>query len=158
MVLRVAAGCAAAFAVAVASAEVAQPEGVADSALTYDNYYAQPEAQLDAVAQPPAPVAGDEAVGCKSSYSGHAAECAAAPGCDALCGDPCCGDACGCGSTCGLGDCSLMGGCCLGDAWTLKGALDPCDCLGFDFGGWTQIGYHSNNIRLSQDFNDGLAF
>lgn len=51
-----------------------------------------------------------------------------------------------------------MGDCCLGDAWTLKGEVDPCGCCAIDFGGWTQFGYHSDNARLSQNRNDNLAF
>ena len=52
-----------------------------------------------------------------------------------------------------------MGGCCdLGDPWTIKGAVDPCNCCGVDFGGWTQFGYHSDRARLSVVDNDALAF
>ncbi|MEN0111329.1 MAG: outer membrane beta-barrel protein, partial [Planctomycetota bacterium] len=73
--------------------------------------------------------------------------------CGDACGDACCGDSVCCGSSC-----SLMGGCCLGDAWTLQGEVDPCGCLPFDFGGWTQAGFHTDNVRLSRERNDGLAF
>ncbi|MEQ8849157.1 MAG: hypothetical protein RIC11_15555, partial [Botrimarina sp.] len=84
--------------------------------------------------------------------------CCAEPSCgcddgccgDGLCGDGC-GDACGCGSTCGLGlgggGCSLLGDCCLGDAYALKDCVDPCGCCPIDFGGWTQFGFHTDNIR-----------
>ena len=86
--------------------------------------------------------------------------CCCDDGCcdDACCGDSCCGDAC-CGDTCCSSCCCNncpLGNCCLGDPWTLKGAVAPC--CGIDFGGWTQFGYHSENTRLSQDRNDGLAF
>ncbi|MEM9186871.1 MAG: hypothetical protein AAGB00_10280, partial [Planctomycetota bacterium] len=80
--------------------------------------------------------------------------------CGDECGDACCGDACGCGSTCGLGGsgcCLLGGGCDLGDPCTLSSYIlgeDSC----WDFGMWTQIGYHSEQTPLSTDFGDVLAF
>lgn len=46
----------------------------------------------------------------------------------------------------------------MGDAWTLKGAVDPCGCSPITFGGWTQIGYHSNESPLSSTRNDSFAF
>lgn len=55
-----------------------------------------------------------------------------------------------------MGD--LFGDCCLGDPCTLKDHVDPCGCCWLDFGGWTQIGYHSDNTRLSFAPNDLLAF
>ncbi|MCI0491732.1 MAG: porin [Planctomycetes bacterium] len=68
--------------------------------------------------------------------------------------DPACGceDAsCGCG-----GGCGLLGDCCLGDAWTLKEYLSPC--CDVNYGGWFEMGYYSDNERLSSAPSDGLAF
>ncbi|TWT85857.1 hypothetical protein Pla123a_06640 [Posidoniimonas polymericola] len=84
--------------------------------------------------------------------------CCAEPscGCDDGCGEDCC-DPCGCGSTCGGFDCCLLGDCCLGDPCTLSShVLGDCAC--WDFGGWTELGYNSNNVRLSQNRGDVLAF
>jgi Putative beta-barrel porin-2, OmpL-like. bbp2 len=54
------------------------------------------------------------------------------------------------------GGCSLLGDCCLGDAWTLKDCVDPC--CEHNFGGWFQMGYHSDNTGLSAQYNDLLDF
>ncbi len=78
---------------------------------------------------------------------------------DSCCGDACCGDSCCGDSCCGCDrDCCLSGltDCCLGTPCTLKEHLAPCSPL--DFGGWTQIGYHSDNTRQSQQFGDLRAF
>ena len=82
--------------------------------------------------------------------------CGCDDGCceDGCCGDDaCCGDACDCGSGCGGGGligaveglslASLMG----------FGASSP-----YEIGGWTAMGYHDNNIPLSQAYNDLLSF
>ncbi|MEN0111143.1 MAG: hypothetical protein AAF805_10515, partial [Planctomycetota bacterium] len=121
---------------------------VQPTALEYDAYYAQPSDAL-----PPTPTADAFA-----PAGPVQAVQAASASCDLACGDiGCCDSACGDSVCCGS-SCSLMGGCCLGDAWTLQGEVDPCGCLPFDFGGWTQFGFHSDNVRLSSDRNDGLAF
>jgi hypothetical protein len=57
----------------------------------------------------------------------------------------------------GQGGCSLFGDCCLGDPCSLRSHLVD-DCCWLDFGGWTQIGYHSNNTRLSANRGDLFAF
>ncbi len=119
------------------------------------------------------PVLGQSAVQTAFNYDLTGYECGEpACGCeepscgcedDACCGDVgCCGDACGCGSSCGcgggfcLGDC--LGDCCLGEPWTLMSCIDPCGCCSTKVGGWTQVGYHNDNTRLSRQFNDLLAF
>ncbi|MGV3486213.1 MAG: outer membrane beta-barrel protein [Planctomycetaceae bacterium] len=64
---------------------------------------------------------------------------APAASCDNGCGAASCDG--GCDSSCGLGSC--FDGCCdLGDPWTLFD--EHC---GWTAGGWTQIGYHSANLR-----------
>ena len=65
------------------------------------------------------------------------------------CGDVCCCDPC-CGSGLGLFDC------CLGDAWTLHDELTPCSDI--NYGGWFQMGYHSDYTRLSAEDAQGLSF
>lgn len=50
-----------------------------------------------------------------------------------------------------------LGDCCLGDPLTLQDELG-LNRSPISFGGWTQIGYHSENIRLSAANGDGLAF
>lgn len=80
-------------------------------------------------------------------------------GCDepsCCCEEPSCGCEDSCCSSCCSDDCCLFGDCCLGEAWTLKDEICPCSSI--DFGGWVSLGYHSDNTRLSQDRNDGLAF
>ncbi|MCA9261550.1 MAG: porin [Planctomycetales bacterium] len=75
-----------------------------------------------------------------------------------------CGDACGCGAGCGCGSACNSGGLLSGMPGTsaleslslAKLAGLECSCL--EFGGWTQMGYHSNNTPLSQAYGDGLAF
>ncbi|MGI9455207.1 MAG: outer membrane beta-barrel protein [Aeoliella sp.] len=92
------------------------------------------------------------------------------PGCacdDACCTDNCCSDSCCsgcCGNSCGSSCCcdrgscldGLCGDCCLGCPCRLKDHVSPCCWL--DFGGWTQLGYHDDNTRQSQQFNDLRAF
>ncbi|MEN1679073.1 MAG: outer membrane beta-barrel protein [Planctomycetota bacterium] len=90
--------------------------------------------------------------------------CCDEPSCgcdDGCCGDSCCGDACGCGSACG-GGCGGFGlstpcNCNLGEAWTLSGALLGDD-YAFSFGGWTQLGYHTEQTPLSGTRGDVFAF
>ncbi|QDU54975.1 hypothetical protein Pan181_11600 [Aeoliella mucimassa] len=71
------------------------------------------------------------------------------------CDDLGCSDACGCGDSCGL---NLCGPCCLGDPWTLMDCIDPCGCSAVTFGGWTQLGYHSDSTRMSSAYGDLFAF
>ncbi|MEQ8847618.1 MAG: hypothetical protein RIC11_07705, partial [Botrimarina sp.] len=145
---RVLAGWATLAVAGVAGAdEVAQPRSIAPSTLRYDSYYAQPAETLPALADeatPPAPTAAP------IPYAAPAA----APGVEPVslhCDAPlaCCGaDACGGHRGCsGGGGCSLLGDCCLGDAYALKDCVDPCGCCPIDFGGWTQFGFHTDNIR-----------
>ncbi|TWT89624.1 hypothetical protein Mal64_00010 [Pseudobythopirellula maris] len=78
--------------------------------------------------------------------------CCADPSCgcdDGCCGDGCC-DPCGCGSSC-----SLLGECCLGEPFRLRDEL-LSSCSPWDFGMWTQIGYHSDRARASFADNDAL--
>ena len=97
---------------------------------------------------------GEPACGCEEEPS-----C----GCDTGCADDCCGSACGdsCGSCCNTccdSGCCLSSNCCLGEPCRLKDHIDPCGCCWLDFGGWTQIGYHTDNTRQSQQFGDLFAF
>ncbi|QDV73609.1 porin [Botrimarina mediterranea] len=152
-----------AFAVAgyAAADQVAQPASVAPAPLQYETYYNQPVDTLPSVTPPNPAVTSDVAYNIAPS-SGYEPSCTAEPNCavepncaaEPSCGlESCCGDACGCGSTCGL-----LGDCCLGDPWTLQGYLDPCGCSPITFGGWTQIGFHTQNTRFSRDDNDAFAF
>lgn len=70
------------------------------------------------------------------------------------CNDDGCDDGCGCGDDYGCGD-----SCCdcgLGEEWSLHDELTPC-CDTY-YGGWFQIGYHSDLTGLSQEPNDLLDF
>ncbi|MCA9238538.1 MAG: hypothetical protein KDA44_23865, partial [Planctomycetales bacterium] len=91
------------------------------------------------------------------SFGGDCCDCGdgCATGCD--CGDPCgCGDGCGCGDACGGGGLlSGMAGTSAIEGLSLSSLLG-LDCL--EVGGWTQMGYHSNNVPLSQAYGDGAAF
>lgn len=86
----------------------------------------------------------DPACGCADPYCGGGPSC----GCD-----PCC-SSCGC-SDCD-GSCCFMGDCDLGDPCTLKDHV--CPCSEHQFGGWLQIGYHSDFTRLSSPAEQGLSF
>jgi hypothetical protein len=109
------------------------------TASDYDSYY-----QDEDVASPsdvaPTPVAGDMH-GCDAN-GGDANGC----GCD--------NNGCGCQDGCGsCGDC--CGWCNLGDAWKLQ----RCEnCWGITYGGWVELGYHSNNVPLSVVNGDLLSF
>lgn len=72
----------------------------------------------------------DAAVGCTS------ATCDTSGACDA---NSC--DGLGCGAGFGL----LGGGCCLGEPWTLC----QNDVCGWKVGGWTSVGYHTQNTQLN---------
>jgi Putative beta-barrel porin-2, OmpL-like. bbp2 len=66
------------------------------------------------------------------------------------------GDACN-GESCGCCDCGRS--CwsdCVGE-FTLDGALG-CECSPWNTGGWTEMGYTSNNVPLSQSYNDLRSF
>lgn len=80
------------------------------------------------------------------------------------CAEPACGceePSCGCedNSCCSScsSDFSLFGDCCLGEPWSLADAVYG-PCRPFEIGGWTQIGYHSQATRMSNEFNDLRAF
>ncbi|TWT88169.1 hypothetical protein Mal64_16460 [Pseudobythopirellula maris] len=60
-------------------------------------------------------------------------------------------------SRCGASTRPLLSGCCLGDPYRVSDEL-LCECSPWDFGFWTQLGYHSNNTRFSTTDNDALAF
>jgi hypothetical protein len=74
-----------------------------------------------------------------------------------------CGDeqqGCGCDSGCCdsysgwcLGSC--LGDCCLGTPCTVKNWLTPC-CCDWNYGGWIEMGYHSDNTGLSRARGDRL--
>jgi hypothetical protein len=65
-------------------------------------------------------------------------------------------DCCGCDSSCNC-DCDNASWCdCVGD-FTLDGALG-WECCPYNIGGWTEMGYTSNNVPLSQTYNDLLSF
>jgi len=143
---------------AVAGAAVAdtvtQPSTVAPATFKYDPYYAQPASSLPEVSSdaPPVPTeSGTPAASRPAPFAPPPEPRHVTHTVSAECGDAACGDRCGCGSSCGL-----LGDCCLGDPWTLKGAVAPCSPI--DFGGWTQIGFHTDNVRLSRVDNDALAF
>jgi hypothetical protein len=81
------------------------------------------------------------------------------------CAEPACGceePSCGCDNDYGCGgsgflDGCLLSDCCLGEPWDLGDEL--CGpCRPFDVGGWTQIGYHSQATRLSNEYGDLRAF
>ena len=108
---------------------------------------------------------------CDNGCCGEPSCCCDEPSCccdDGCCGDSCgcCGDACGCGSACGAGGCALLGGgggfscpcdCNLGEPCSLSSRIlgdDSC----WNFGMWTQIGYHTAQTPLSTSFGDVLAF
>ncbi len=104
---------------------------------------------------------GEPACGCEEPSCGcdDDACCGDGFGTAGCCDSGCCGNACGCGSSCSLFDgCCLFDDCCLGDPCTLKDHMDPCGCCAINFGGWTQLGYHSDNTRLSFNRGDLLAF
>ena len=94
------------------------------------------------------------------------APCAAAPAaCDSGCATPSCGgcDSCsgGCGSFGGgcLSGClsSICSDCCLGDAWTLSGALHGNCPPPIKIGGWFSAGYHSEGNGKFNNRPDELA-
>ncbi len=85
------------------------------------------------------------------------------------------GEGCGCeGGGCESGGCDsgccesgycddggwgcCLTDCCLGDAWTLEDYCDPCDSSPHNYGGWIQMGYHSDNTGLSSSYNDLFDF
>lgn len=74
------------------------------------------------------------------------ADCACEPSCGCECGDSCC-------DSCGGGSCF---DCCLGEPCTLKDQLTPC--CDHNYGGWIQLGYHSDPTRLSTAYGDGASF
>lgn len=76
--------------------------------------------------------------------------------CDAGCCDSCGGVGCCdcCGSDCG---CCLFGPCCLGEPYKLRDCLVG-ECCWLDMGGWTQLGYYSDNDRFSVSDGDLLSF
>ena len=79
------------------------------------------------------------------------------PAADASCAaeEPACGFEPGC--ECEGGCTSGCDGCDLGDAWTLQSYLTPC-CDSPTYGGWFQMGYHSDNTGQSSQTGDLLDF
>ena len=124
----------------------------------------------DTSAAPAAPAApekkdadsGDNKPSCGSETSSPSCGCEA-PSCGCS-SEPSCGcGSCGCGG-CGCGDwccCDLNNYwpfcCCCkpGDPWTLEKCLTPC-CSDVTYGGYFEIGYHSQNTGLSANDGDGL--
>lgn len=114
------------------------------------------------------PALGESAVQTAFNYDLTGYECGEPacgceePSCEAAnagcCDDAYCGDACGCGDSCGLGLGNCLGDCCLGEPWALMDCIDPCGCCRNKVAGWTQIGYHNDNTRLSQTPGDLRAF
>lgn len=137
-----------------AQEELQQPRLVAPA--TYDDSYTRPAAEPSPSDQPapfvPAPSTDlSHPVSCCSEEPACGCEepsCC----CDYGCSDRCCG--CGCGSHDSYFSC--LGDCCLGDAWTLHDAVDPC--CEHDYGGWFSLGYHSDPTRLSEQRGDLRAF
>ena len=75
------------------------------------------------------------------------------------CESGCCDSGCAGGGGCsGGGWGSCLTDCCLGDAWTLEDYCDPCDSSPHNYGGWIQMGYHSDNTGLSSSYNDLFDF
>ena len=108
-----------------------------------------------------APVCGcEDAGGCDTGCAAGGCDSGCATGgCDSGCATGGCDSGCGilggCDSGCDSGGCDaigcgcLGGGCNLGDQWTLFGNDGP-----ISIGGWTQIGYHSNNLPLFNNHAD----
>lgn len=155
------------FMISGVNAELKQPLSVQPIGFNYNNFQeSAPAAEAVVEAVPaaeqhamsvPAPVAADSA----TSYAAPNSYMAA-PACGACATTPCCSTSCGgsCGGGCGLlsgGSClSGLGDCCLGDPWTLSGALHG-DCPpAVNIGGWFQVGYHSDQNDLFFDRDDEL--
>jgi len=86
---------------------------------------------------------------------GAEASCASEPSCGcSSCGGGC-GDWC-CGDPLGWDKCWPFCCCCKpGDPWTLQKCLTPC-CTDTTYGGFFELGYHSQNTGLSANDGDGL--
>jgi hypothetical protein len=137
-----------------------QPQLVAPA--THDDSYTRQLAEASPSDQPPSYVSAQPNDCTPTSFD----EAADAPACgceEPACGceeaSCCCEPSCGCdGCSCGCNDgCSLLGDCCLGDPCTLKDELTPC--CETNYGGWIQMGYHSDDTGLAffgdlLDFND----
>lgn len=91
--------------------------------------------------------------GCTANRCGTSVGCGNQCGCGNSCG---CSNGCGCNNGCCDDGCGLFGCCDLSEPWKLSDHLFPCH--DFKIGGWTQVGYHDNNIPLSQSDNDLLSF
>jgi hypothetical protein len=131
-----------------AQEELQQPQLVAPA--TYDDSYTRPTAETSPSDQPApyVPTAASDLCSAQGS-------CCNEPACGCEESSCCCESGC-CDGCCDCGGGSLLGDCCLGDAWTLHEELSPC--CDHTYGGWVSIGYHSDNTRLSEDFNDLRAF
>lgn len=136
------------FSPVVACAEIQQPNHFLPAQASQDNYYRLGSS---------IPGEQDPASYLYQASSSEATDVAPSDGgCAEACG---CGDEVGCCDCCGNGGtcCWLLGPCCLGEPYAIKDCLvGPCCWL--NVGGWTQLGYHSDETRFSQDFGDGLAF
>lgn len=143
--------------------QLRQPLSVRPIGFNYNNY--QDGANAASPSDAPAAAEADSIVGSEVAPAGNAAHYA--PG-GPTCGAAACGDACGCASaSCCSNSCggSCLGGgclsgvcdCCLGDAWTLSGALHG-DCPpAVTIGGWFQAGYHSESNDLFNNRPDEFA-
>ncbi|MEM8865377.1 MAG: outer membrane beta-barrel protein [Planctomycetota bacterium] len=127
-----------------ATEQMVQPSYVEPSALEYDSYYSQSiEPSPSDAATEPAPIYAEVATPVAEAYSSEPLDC------------PCQAEQRCCRRQC-QSSCCLSGGC-LGEPFSLSDyILGPCRC--WDFGMWTQIGYHDSQTPLSNDFADVLAF
>jgi len=165
------------FMISGATAELKQPLSVKPIGFNYNNFQDEAADVAGAAAQsavpdlaPTAtPVADHQMVGSPAPMAAESAPYyASAPSCGCASGGPTCGacasaaPSCGCsGGGCG-GGClggdflSGLGDCCLGDPWTLSGALHG-DCPpAVTVGGWFQMGYHSAENDLFFDREDKI--
>ncbi|MEX2171142.1 MAG: outer membrane beta-barrel protein [Pirellulales bacterium] len=128
----------------VARGEIHQPHLLAPTLETEDSYYSQ-GSSIPGEYEPESLPEGED----RSSGYDDAAD------------SPYCGCAAdvGCGDCCGYGDggCGLFGPCCLGEPYKLRDCLVG-ECCWLDVGGWSQIGYHSDNERFSNTFGDLRSF
>ena len=147
-----------------ATEAITQPDSLPPAPLEYDSYYSSgaEDSPSDVLAEP-APIYAHEAspvesTSCDEPAPGQSACADPAPACGCArgncCDCSCCNSSCCCDRTCCLFDDRHIG--CpvsLADA-----VLGPCRC--WDFGGWSQWGYHSDHTPLSRGGagNQGLSF
>ena len=114
-----------------------------------------------APAAPAAPADSDSKASCGCDKAADTSCAAEAPSCgcsEASCGCGGCGSCGCCGDWCDLGWDKCWPFCCcckLGDPCTLEKCLTPC-CNDVTYGGFFEVGYHSQNTGLSANDGDGL--